>query len=243
MWLLIALLSSIPVECAQKPNSREILTIPAPAFDHRIAYGSDANQFGELRLPKGAGPHPVVTVIHGGFWRAANDLGRTGHMSAALTSRGFASWNIEYRRIGQRGGGWPGTMEDAGAAVDHLRRIAVEYKLDLRCVVVAGHSAGGHLALWLATRKGADVKVAVAVALAGVSDLRDAWKRLGNGIIRELLGGGPEEFAERFRAASPVERLPAGVPLRLIHGDKDDIVPVEMSEEFARCKTDAIQQE
>lgn len=224
------------VACAAlAQDAREILTLPAPPYDERIAYGTDANQFGDLRMPAGKGPHPVVVVIHGGYWRAAYGLEYAGHMSAALTRRGFATWNIEYRRIGQAGGGYPGTLEDVARAVDYLRVLAGRRKLDLRRVTAVGHSAGGHLALWVASRLKAAVRVGQVVSLAGVSDLRMLYERgLGNGVARELMGCGPAECEEKYREASPAERLPLRARVVMVHGDRDTIVPLEMSEGFAR---------
>ncbi len=134
--------------------ARHIFSTPAPSADVRIPYGDGPFHFGDLRLPRTAKPgqHPVVVVIHGGFWRARYDLEHIGHVCAALTSLGVATWSIEYRRVGNEGGGWPGTFHDVGAAVDHLRVLAPEHNLDLERVVVIGHSAGGHLALWVAGR-------------------------------------------------------------------------------------------
>ena len=123
-----------------------------PTAHARIPYGSDPLNVGDLRLPAGDGPHPVAVVIHGGFWRAKYTLEHIGHLCAALTAEGIATWSVEYRRLGDEGGGWPNTMLDVGAATDHLREIAPQYKLDLDRVVVMGHSAGGHLAAWVASR-------------------------------------------------------------------------------------------
>ena len=218
---------------SQNRMSREILTLPPPPYDARIRYGSDANHFADLRVPKNAGPHPVVVVIHGGFWRAAYDLAYAGHMADDLMRRGYATWNIEYRRIGQQGGGYPGTLEDVAAAVDYLERVAEKHKLNLKRVVALGHSAGGHLALWLATRKNARVRLSGVVSLAGVGDLRAGFDRkLGSGVVADFMGCGPIDCPERYREASPVERLPVRVPLRLYHGTRDDIVPVQMAEAF-----------
>src|SRR5579875_2539599 len=134
-------------------TSRDILFTPAPTADERIFYGDDDEvQFGDLRLPSGPGPHPVVMTIHGGFWRAAFDLQYMGLICNALRGAGIATWNVEYRRVGQPGGGWPGTFRDVARAADHLRALAPRYSLDLARVVALGHSAGGHLALWLAAR-------------------------------------------------------------------------------------------
>lgn len=217
--------------------------LPPPA-DARIAYGAAPQQFGELRLPPGAGPHPVVVGIHGGYWRARYGLDYFGHACAALTAAGAITWNIEYRRLGDTHGGWPGTLLDVAAAVDHLRALADSYPLDLACVVPFGHSAGGHLALWLAGRPRipaasplhpatSPLPIHAAVALAGVCDLRQAWeRRLSDGVTRELMGGPPATVPERYAAASPAELLPLGVAQTLIHGTADDNVPYALSRDY-----------
>jgi acetyl esterase/lipase len=220
-----------------------ILTAKPPPADLRLAYGPDALQFGELRLPPGAGPHPVAIVIHGGFWRAAYDLTHIGHLAAALTAAGVATWTIEYRRIGNPGGGWPGTFRDVAAAADALRILAPGHALDLSRVVSIGHSAGGHLALWLAGRgrvpaghplHTADpLPLRRAVGLAAVSDLRMGWElRLSNGVVETFLGGSPDAVPERYAVASPAALLPLGVPQVLIHGTEDDTVPFAISEVY-----------
>jgi len=123
---------------------QELTAVPARPADMRVEYGPDSNQFGELRLPAGSGPHPVVALIHGGCFKAAyaslRDLAPTGD---ALKAQGIATWNVEYRRLGQPGGGWPGTYQDVGHAVDQLRALAETYRPDLNRVVIVGHSAGG----------------------------------------------------------------------------------------------------
>lgn len=211
---------------------RDILTLAAPPADFRIPYGTGEFQFGDLRVPKTAGPHPIVIVIHGGFWRAAYDLLYAGNVAAALTGAGAATWNIEYRRIGNAGGGYPGTLDDVAAACTHLSKLAGNHRLDLGRVVAIGHSAGGHLACWLATSK-RGLPLKGAVALGGVTDLRRAWELgLSNKVVGDFIGGSPAEFTDRYRDASPIERLPAGVPQRLVHGETDDIVPIEISERY-----------
>jgi acetyl esterase/lipase len=217
---------------------QSILEIAPPKPGIRIAYGADPNQFAELRLPGHAGPHPVAIFIHGGYWRAAYDLTHTGHLCVALNGAGFATWSVEYRRIGQPGGGYPGTMEDVRAAALHLKQVAKEHGLDLAKVVVGGHSAGGQLALWLAAQKAIELRGVV--ALAAVSDLRRAWElRLSNGVVGEFLGGPPERYPERYRMASPAELLPISAPQHLLHGTADDIVPFEFSERFAAASKNA----
>jgi acetyl esterase/lipase len=213
--------------------SQDILTMPPPKADVRIPYGKDPLQFGDLRLPAGAGPHPIVIFIHGGFWRAAYNLEHAGHLCAALARAGAATWSIEYRRIGDAGGGFPGTLEDIVHGAEHLVRIAPRYGLDLRRLVASGHSAGGHLALWLAAQRAVDLRGVV--PLAAVTDLRLAWRlQLSNGVVKEFLGGSPEQVPQRYDSASPMELLPISVPQRLIHGTADNIVPFEMSERFAK---------
>jgi acetyl esterase/lipase len=224
--------------------SESILSQPAPPADFRLAYGPDPLHIGDLRLPSGDGPHPLVIVVHGGFWRNRYDLEHIGHVCAALTARGLATWSIEYRRIGDPGGGWPGTLLDAGRAADYARELAPRFNLDLDRTVTAGHSAGGHLALWLAARPRLDpaselatpnpLRVRGAVSLAGVSDLRAAYDlRLSQRVVAELLGGSPDEVPERYASASPAELLPLGVPQVLIHGTSDGPVPFQISADYA----------
>lgn len=222
-------------------SAQDILERKPPAADERIPYGDDPNQFGDLRVPAGKGPWPVVINIHGGFWRAAYNLEHNGHLCEALRARGVATWSIEYRRIGQPGGGWPGTFDDVRAAALHLRRIARAERLDLRHVITMGHSAGGHLALYLA----AEMKwLRAAISLAGVADLGRALElKLSKEVVRDLLGGTPAEYPDRYRLASPIERLPMRRPAVLIHGEADKIVPVEIASRYAeaaRAKGDKV---
>lgn len=211
---------------------REILDLVSPSADARIFYGPGEHHFGDLRLPRGRGPHPVLISIHGGFWRAAFNLNHMGHLCAALATRGVASWNIEYRRLGQEGGGWPGTAQDVAEASAFVEQLAREHPIDLARVVVAGYSAGGQLALWLAAHKKANLRGAV--SLAGVADLKRASElNLSDGVVDQFLGGSPSDYPERYAAASPVELLPYRLPTRLIHGTADSRVPMELSERFA----------
>jgi len=155
--------------------SDDILTLPPPRADKRLTYGTDANQFLDLRLPsskaKSKAPHPLVINIHGGFWRAQYNLDHAGHLCAALTAKGLATANLEYRRVGNPGGAWPGTFADIRAAYQFLLQNAVHYNLDRRRIVVMGHSAGGQLALCLAAH---ETSIRRVVTLAGVVDLQRA---------------------------------------------------------------------
>ncbi len=202
----------------------------------RSAYGTDPNQFGELRLPQGGPSHPglypVVLFIHGGFWRASFDLTHANPLCLALNAAGLATWSTEYRRIGQPGGGFPGTVEDVRHAALHLKTIAPRHQLDLTRLTVAGHSAGGHLALWLAAQN--VIEMRKVVSLAGVSDLRRASElKLSNSVVDQFLNGAP------FKQASPIEMLPISTPQVLLHGTADDIVPFEISERFAKASKNA----
>jgi acetyl esterase/lipase len=217
---------------------QEILTLAPPKADVRIPYGKDPLQFGDLRLPAGPGPHPVVIFIHGGFWRAAYNLDHAGHLCAALTRAGAATWSIEYRRIGDPGGGWPGTLEDVLHGSEHIARIAPRYSLDLRRMVASGHSAGGQLVLWLAAQMAVDLRGVT--PLAAVSDLRRAWAlQLSGGVVKQFLGATPDQAPQRYASTSPIELLPISVPQRMVHGTADDIVPFEMSERFAKQSRNA----
>jgi acetyl esterase/lipase len=170
----------------------------------------------------------VATVIHGGYWRARYDLRHIGHFCAGLAKSGMAAWSLEYRRLGNAGGGFPGTLEDVRSGAAHLEKIARERSLDIRRLVATGHSAGGQLVLWLAKQKA--IPLRGVVPLAPVADLRRAWElKLSSNVVADLLGGSPGEVPERYRAASPIEMVPLGVRQRVIHGDRDEVVPVAMS--------------
>jgi acetyl esterase/lipase len=205
------------------------------------SYGSARSNFAELFCPDGPGPHPVAVVIHGGFWKAHYGRRLMHPVCEDLAARGWAAWNLEYRRLGLgNGGGFPTTLEDVAAGIDALADVGThgdlpeEVSLDLGRVVAIGHSAGGHLALWAAGRPSPRVAVTAVVGQAAVSDLRLAWDLgLSRGIVARFLGGAPDEVHERCAEASPAERLPLRVPALLVHGGRDDVVPPVMSERFA----------
>jgi acetyl esterase/lipase len=179
----------------------------------RRSYGPDASQFGDLYE---GGDRGVAVLVHGGFWRDRFDLTLMEPLAADLVARGWTAWNIEFRRLGS-GGGMPATLDDVGAAIDHLATL----ELDLSRVVAIGHSAGGHLAAWAAARDDARVPLTGYVSQAGVLDTKRAFALgLSDGV------------AEAFLAASPIEHPPR-IPGLLVHGSRDDIVPLELSEAFA----------
>lgn len=221
----------------------ELQNLPNPEPTARLHYGDDPLQFGDLRLPPGDGPHPVVVVIHGGCWRSQYNLDHIGALSDALTRSGVATWAIEYRRVGNPGGGWPGTFLDVGAAVDHLRSVAEVHPIDLDRVVAVGHSAGGHLVLWLGARsKLTDPTIRVddplplkgIVSLAGVDNLRRALEEgVCDDQAAKLVGGTPADVPERYAQGSPIELLPIGVPQHLINGARDPIVPEAFGRDYA----------
>jgi len=212
----------------------------------RHIYGSDKFNFGDLYLPDTPGPHPIVPLLHGGFWRSAYDLTLMEKLAAYLARHGIAAWNIEYRRIGNRGGGWPGTLQDVAQALDYLRTIATPLNIDLLRVAPVGHSAGGHLALWLAGRSRlprhsslaithTPLSISGAISLAGAVDLEHVWQlKLSKNAAGEFLGGSPTEVPERYAEASPAALLPLRVPQILIHGKKDGHVPLIVSQAYVR---------
>ncbi|WP_375404198.1 alpha/beta hydrolase family protein [uncultured Sphingomonas sp.] len=204
--------------------------VPPPTLVER--YGPDDLRSGELRLPPGKGPFPVAVVIHGGCWQAKVDTvqGITP-LAEALRKRGVATWAIEYRRLGNPGGGWPGTFEDVAAGTDHLARLARRHPLDMKRVALVGHSAGAHLALWAASRPKLDarfrgrgaIRPTTVVAIDGPGALApfvgiDA-QVCGEPVIVPLMGGTPAEKPDAYRAASPAEHLPLGLRQLLVVGE------------------------
>ncbi|AZZ60702.1 alpha/beta hydrolase [Oenococcus sp. UCMA 16435] len=212
----------------------------------KFSYGKSQSQFGIFRMPKNAANCPVVVTIHGGFWRAEYGLEEMTPLDEDLVRRGYATWNIEYRRVGEKGGGWPGTFNDIIDAVNYLVFLKEDFPIDLSRVVIAGHSAGGHLALWLASRivkNKADelgnvlrTPIKVVVSLAGVANLEEMWKigaKLGtNGTISSFIGGTPKEVPERYHLASPYDLLPLNVKQILAHGEIDREVPIELTIDY-----------
>jgi acetyl esterase/lipase len=221
-------------------DARLILDFLRPGHRHR--YGPDRSQRAELHLPAGDGPHPVMVVIHGGSWRSRHGKVVMRGLVGDLVRRGWAAWNIEYRRVGN-GGGWPATFEDVAAAIDHLTRVGAT--VDLARVCVLGHSAGGHLALWAASRGklpagapghvpgGPPVPLRRAIAQAGVGDLAGAYRRWRGGAARALMGGAPEQLPDRYAVADPLALVPPDAPVLLVHGVLDEVVSIKLGRSYA----------
>jgi len=233
---------------AQRLRPSDVDKLPSKPADVRIAYGSDPLQFGELRLPKGTGPFAVAVVIHGGCWMSRfATLQNTSALADALRDAGVATWNVEYRRLDNTGGGWPGTFSDVADAVDHVRVVAKQHPLDLQHVVTIGHSAGAHLALWAGARRRlpqdsvlrrvTPLPLAGAIALGGPGDLRDfhsyAAKVCGSNVIEQLMGGAPDALADRYAQGSPIELLPMGIRQVLIVGESDEVMPQASRDAYA----------
>jgi acetyl esterase/lipase len=239
VWAGVLLTWAVAV-AAQGRGPLDLANAPVSPGAQRISYGADPLQFGELRLPSTKGPHPVAVVVHGGCWvsqlrdldRRAVAMDNMRPLAAALTEAGIATWNVEYRRLGDSGGGWPGTFRDLAAGADHVRTLARDHPLDLKRVVAIGHSAGAHLAIWLAARpklpKTSDLytsdplRLTGVVSLDGPADLKAALPLekpiCGAPVITDLLGGSPEQRSERYREASPIELLPFGIPQAFFAG-------------------------
>jgi acetyl esterase/lipase len=207
---------------------------------HSYRYGPHRSQRADLYLPLGAGPHPVMVVIHGGSWHRRYGKVVMRGLAGDLVRQGWAVWNIEYRRLGE-GGGWPTTFEDVAAAVDLLAEI--DAPVDLDSVSVLGHSAGGHLALWAASRErfpagtlGAAPAVAFkrAIGQAAVCDLAGAYRRWHGGAARALMGGPPEQMPERYAIGDPLAHVPLQIPVLLVHGVLDETVSIELSRRYTR---------
>ena len=219
----------------------DLFARPRPASDATISYGPDPLQIADLWLPAGDGPHPTVLMVHGGCWQT--DIAERTIMdwiAADLRARGIAVWNIEYRGVDRPGGGYPGTFHDVAAAADALRDQAARHHLDLSRLVAVGHSAGGHLALWLAARprlpQGSPLRTAdplpihAVVSLGGLPDLEEAARSengCGNAVIARLTAG-------HFDDTSVPRLAPLGVPQVLVNGTEDRIIPTAYAEGYAR---------
>jgi acetyl esterase/lipase len=202
-------------------------------------------------MPPARSPVPVVVFFHGGWWKSRYDLGYAGYLCEALKKQGIACWSVEYRRVGETGGGWPATFQDAAAGFDFVATLARSYPLELSRVITMGHSAGGHLAFWVAGRHHIDPQSEIyrprpqvplhgAIALAGAADLRLTIDLAGyfgfahdKQEVYHLMGGPPVDFPERYKAGSPGDLLPFHVPQILLQGTADDQIPPELPSRWA----------
>ena len=210
-------------------------------------YGTTARQFGEWWLPPApfTGLRPTVVLVHGGYWRPDYDLHLEDAVAADLAMRGYLVWNIDYAPSSNP---WPATLEDAAAAYDFAFKGTHAARIDHEKVAVVGHSAGGHLALWLASRgrlpvgapgAGEHVTPALAVPQAPVAALaRGSLQSLGGGAVDALLGGTPSQVPSRYAVADPIALVPSGVRTVLVHGVGDDTVPLSQSEDYLAAATD-----
>lgn len=234
--LLLALLLAAAPAAAQRMRPADVDKLPSSPPAYTEAYGSAPTQVGDLRLPAGPGPHPVVIVIHGGcWWKGFATRANTAALASRLTERGFATWNIDYRQVGENGSGdpgagWPGTFLDWAAATDHLRVLAKRHPIDLNRVAVTGHSAGAHAALWVAARhklpRDSEIaspdplKIGAVVAIDGpgdpASDIARFEAACGVPAGTALFGGTPAAQPKRWAEGSPQASLPLGMPSGLI---------------------------
>lgn len=221
---------------------RALIDLLTPGRAHR--YGAEhRSQAAELHLPRGRGPHPVVVLIHGGSWSTGVSKIVMRPIARALVRSGYAVWNIEYRRMGgDEGGGWPATFADVAAAVDHLAELHAP--LDLQRVTIYGHSAGGHLALWAASRgalpldaPGAAprVRASAAISAAGANDLAQCAHETPDGAVAALMGGSPDAHPDRYALGDPIALVPVAIPVLVIHGVEDRTVSVRRSRNYAQA--------
>jgi acetyl esterase/lipase len=211
-----------------------VLDLFARTQHHR--YGPHRQNRADLYVPRdGQGPYPVAVLLHGGYWRAVYGKIVMKPLAADLVRRGFAAWNVEYRRIGRRqGGGYPMTFDDVANAIDYLAALD-DPRLDMDDVTFIGHSAGGHLALWAASRDGdARVQPARVIAQAPITNLVSVGPA-----AHALMGGEPREHPERYAASNPLQLLPVGKPLLLVHGADDATIPLQRTREYLAAAAEA----
>ncbi|GGC16606.1 hypothetical protein GCM10011572_42420 [Pseudoduganella buxea] len=226
---------------------QDYLALSGPQPDARIAYGPAPSQFAELFRPAGKGPFPVVVLVHGGCWTVEfGGIGQMRNMAGALKAQGIAVWNVEYRRYDEAGGGYPGMYQDIATAVDRLKDAAAEHRLDLQRVVAVGHSAGGHLAQWAASRHRlpvsspawvqAPLALPTVISLGGLADLRLQAALIKSSCERDTvqLAGVPSAARpDVFADTSPAEMLPAAIRTVLIHGEHDTVSPPSTGTAYA----------
>ncbi len=246
--LAAAIAGNVGAAGAAPMTLQDYLVLSGPAPSRHVAYGAAPSQFAELFQPAGGGPFPVAVIIHGGCWtKEFGGITQMRNMAGDLAQRGIAVWNVEYRRYDEEGGGYPGMYHDVATAMDRLRVLAPEHKLDLSRIVLVGHSAGGHLAQWAGSRARlprssplyvADpLPVPVVISLGGLADLRNEAALIKSSCDRDsaqLTGVASAGRPDVFSDTSPAEMLPSGVRTVLIHGELDTISPLRAGHDYAR---------
>jgi len=243
----LTLFLAINAMAAQPMTLNDYMSLSGPEPSARLAYGGAPSQYAELFLPAGAGPFPVVVLIHGGCWvKEFQGIVQMRNLAGALTAQGIAVWNVEYRRIDEVGGGYPGTYQDAAAALDLLIANAAAHHLDTHRLVAMGHSAGGHLVQWLAGRgklppssplyAAHPFALREIIALGSIGDLRNRAANLKQvcGVdIEQLTGrptaGRPDVYAD----TSPAELVPNGSHTVLINGSLDTVSSPQTAVDYA----------
>ena len=246
--LAAAVAGNVGAAGAAPMTLQDYLALSGPAPTQHVAYGPAPSQFAELFQPSGDGPFPVTVIVHGGCWtKEFGGITQMHNMAGALQQQGIAVWNVEYRRFDEEGGGYPGMYHDVATALDRLRALAPERRLDLSRIVLVGHSAGGHLAQWAASRARlprssplyvADpLPVPTVISLGGLADLRNEQSLIKTSCdrdIAQLAGAASAARPDIFSDTSPAELLPAGVRTVLIHGEFDTISPLRAGQDYAR---------
>lgn len=231
------------ISVAAQPETVDTIVSKNTYKPIRIAYGKNEFQFAELRLPETEGLKPVAIVVHGGCYLSKHSFDYMNELSDAITDIGFATWNLEYRRVGNPGGGWPLTFLDVADGTDHLRHIAEKYTLNLDQTIVVGHSSGGQLGIWLAGRdkisstselyRPAPLPIQTSVALAPVADIARRYRQENcDNSAEKLMGGSPGSQKERYKQVSPVEMLPINANQIVLLGEQDTQTRKEETSEY-----------
>jgi acetyl esterase/lipase len=236
--LISVAIATMPLSAQRLLRPADVDALPSKPADARIPYGPAPQQFGDLRLPSGKGPFPLAIVIHGGcFLSKIATLQNSTAMSDALRDAGMATWNIEYRRIGDAGGGWPGTYQDVALAADHVRTLSGKYPIDTNRVIAVGHSAGAVLAIWLGAREKVPaasplyvrepIRLRTVVGMGADGDLppiAPALEKLCGSNAADIFFEKPFSPA-RLAQANPADMLPFTAPQLLISGTLDPFEP------------------